>query len=393
MRRCITGWFSLLLMISFVLLLSCPVLAVEISTGDSVNLPSGTIKGPLFISGNNITVNADVTGDVFAAGSSISINGNVTGDVLAAGNTIRIGGNVSGDVRAAGNMVDIVGKVGGSATGAGQTISIPQGAIIGKDALLFGNTANISGSIQGQVLGAAGTTFDLNGPVGSDVRLWGVQQLNLGPNAVISGSVTYNSANQATVSTSARTGQLTRLEPPVRPERNVNMPRHNDFSWGGTIFMWIAGLLIWGAITLLFPRFMPRLSQVLAGTPMASLGWGFLALLVIPLGVILFMITIIGLPLAMILLFVYILILSLSKLLVADSLSHYLTQKYGWQKSGAHFLTLALVFLAFLILGRIPVAGFVITLIIGSWALGIIIMTITGHRGADRLPPDAEPVS
>lgn len=378
--------WSLLLVLTVLLLgWTTAAAALETRTGDMVSVPAGDIRGPLFVSGNNLSVDANVDGDVFAAGSSITINGNVTGDVIAAGNTIVINGIVSGDIRTAGNNIDISGPVGGSITGAANSITLRDSSQVTRDVMMFGNSVTLRGPIQGQVMGSS-NQFYLHGPVGGDVKIWDVQNLTIGPAAAIKGAVTYRSANPAQIDPAAQIAAINQLAPPVRPE--TRMPDQIPYAvgWTGTIVMVIAGFIIWGIFYLLFPQLFPRSDQGGYGSFLAKLGWGFLTLLVVPLAVVMIFITVVGIPLALLLLFIYILVLSLAKILAADYLVRILAERNGWNSKGvviAAFLAILVILVAS---ARIPVVGFGISLIIAALALGLIVTGIARRRQPAAVP-------
>ena len=162
----------------FTLLLVSSAGAVKLKSGNIVNIPVGTIKGPDFLAGSNVIVDADVQGDVFIAGETILINGKVTGDVLVAGSSVNINGIIDGDIRAAANIVDLAGSVSGSINLAVNAVTIKPSARIGRDVLLFANSANVLGTVEGQVLGNA-SQMNLNGIINDDVALWGVGNLTI----------------------------------------------------------------------------------------------------------------------------------------------------------------------------------------------------------------------
>ncbi|AHM58248.1 hypothetical protein EAL2_808p07450 (plasmid) [Peptoclostridium acidaminophilum DSM 3953] len=205
------------------------VSALEIRNGDSVYVPAGEIKGPLFVTGNNITVDANVNGDVFAAGQSVVINGSVTGDVIAAVNTASINGSIKGDVRVACNTLNLYGPVEGSVTGAGNTMYLKEKAEIGRDVVIFGNTVEILGPVAGEAMGAANQMY-LNAPIEGDVTIWDVQNLVVGPSGTIGGKVTYTSKNKAQISPDAKTGEVRQLTPKPSP---VPEMKTKYFSWFG----------------------------------------------------------------------------------------------------------------------------------------------------------------
>ncbi|MEQ8199919.1 MAG: polymer-forming cytoskeletal protein [Syntrophomonadaceae bacterium] len=378
--------WSILLILSVLLLgWTTAAAALEIRSGDIVNVPAGDISGPLFVSGNNLTVGANVNGDVFAAGSSITINGNVNGDVIAAGNSIAVNGTVSGDIRAAGNTVDIGGPVGGSITGAGNFITLREASRVTRDVMIFGNTVNLRGTIQGQAMGSA-NQFYLQGPVGSNINIWDVQNLIIGPAAAVNGSITYRSANPAQIDAAAKVGAINQLAPPVRP--STRMPDRVDYgiSWTGTIIMVIASIIIWGIFYLIFPRLFPRPGHGGYGSLAAKLGWGFLTLLVVPLAIFVLFITIVGIPLALLLLFIYILALCLAKILVADYLVRVLAERNGWAGKGAVIASFIVILIILAAAARIPTVGIFISLIIASLALGFIVTGIARWRQPSTAP-------
>jgi cytoskeletal protein CcmA (bactofilin family) len=350
------------------MLFVAPVWAVEIYNGNTVTIPEGKITGPLFVSGNYVVINADVNGDVFAAGQSVVLNGKVDGDFIGAGSTVRINGSVNGNVRTAGKQVEINGQVERSLTGMGDSVNLGSTARIKNDALLFANSIQIYGTVEGQALGG-GNEMRLDGPIGGDVRIWGVQSLSLGPSAVIGGTMVYTSANQADISPQARVNGITQLAPPAAAEKSS---KKAGFPWLGTLISFLAGVLLWGVVYLLFPPILPGLGRVGEKSPWPVLGWGFLGLLVTPLAVLILLVTVIGIPLAIILLVVYIFTLLSAKIIVGDALGRYLSRHFKWEGRMPFILSFCASYLILIFLSKIPVAGFFVSIIISSVALGML---------------------
>ena len=250
---------------------------------------------------------------------------------------------------------------------------------------MFGNSVSLRGAIQA-AMGAA-NQFSLHGPVGGDVKIWNVNNLIIGPAAEVKGSISYHSANPAQIDPSAKIAAIEQLAPTVRPDSG--MPRDkidHGMSWSWTIFMVIAGFIIWGIFYLIFPQLFPRSGQGGYGSFIAKLGWGFLSLLVVPLAVFVVFITVVGIPLALLLLFVYITVLCLAKILAADYLVRLLAERYGWNKKGvviAAFLGILVILAAS---ARIPAVGFFISLVIASLALGILVTAIAKWRQPAAAP-------
>ncbi|NLG32630.1 MAG: polymer-forming cytoskeletal protein, partial [Syntrophomonadaceae bacterium] len=241
-----------LVVLILTLLVTASAGAVEVRSGETVIVPEGNVKGPLFISGNNITINADVNGDIFAVGQLITINGRVDGDIIAGANTLKVDGVVLGDIRAAAIFMEINGQVEGSVTGAAQTIELGK-VTVGREVMLFGSEVDVSGTILGDALGSA-NQYSINGPVNGNVRIWDVGELVIGPSAVVGGNVTYRSANQARIDPAAQTGAVTRLTPQVK---KTEQPQEG-IPWIGFLIFYIMGVVVWGAFYLLFPRLLPQ---------------------------------------------------------------------------------------------------------------------------------------
>jgi uncharacterized protein YjeT (DUF2065 family)/cytoskeletal protein CcmA (bactofilin family) len=384
------GW----LVIAFLLFatLSTPAaLAVQTQTGDSVYIPPGQIQGPLFVSGNSVVVDADVEGDVFAAGQSVVINGKVNGDVMAAGQSVRITAAVDGDVRSAANDITIQSAVSQSLTAAGNNIRLEPAAVIGKDALLFGNNLDLLGQVNRQVLGAS-QSFRLTGSIGSDLKLWEVNNLTLSPSAVIGGNLIYKSPREAQIASGARVSGENRWEQSVIDKATPSHPRQ-PFSWIGLLMWFATGLVLWGFGYLLFPALWQRLASTLQEAPGASIGWGLLLLVTLPLIFLVLMVTVIGIPVAFILLFAYILILFVSKIILGDMVGRYLLRSFNWEGKVSIWLAFMMGFALVILLSEIPIVGIFINVAAACIALGSIALSIySGRRGRPAaINPDPQP--
>ncbi len=365
----------------FTLLLVSSAGAVKLKSGSIVNIPAGTIKGPVFLAGSNVIVDADVQGDVFIAGETIFINGKVTGDVLAAGSSVNINGIVDGDIRAAANIVDLAGSASGSINLAGNAVTIKPSARIGRDVLLFANSANVLGTVEGQVLGNA-SQMNLNGVINDDVVLWGVDNLTIGPDAVLGGTTTYRSENEAQVDATAQVGPLTKLAPSVAAGT-----LEPYIGWPFVLGLFLSGIVLWVVYYLIFPTRRPQSGQPSSDKFLPTLGKGFLTLLAAPLAILLLFITLIGIPLGMLLLVICIVILCLSKIIVGDYIGRLAFKKFGWQGNWTFFAAFVVALLFLKAVTSIPMVGFFISLIIASTAMGLVIAWLIRYRQGSLTPP------
>jgi cytoskeletal protein CcmA (bactofilin family) len=376
---------AVLLLAVFLILIGMvsPAAASEAVSGEVVTVPAGSLKGPLFAAGNNVVINADVDGDVFAAGETVTVNGSITGDLLVAGRTLNINSAVTGDIRCAGSDINFKGQAGQSLTGMGSIFRGMESSRVNRDAVLLGANVESAGTVGGDLLGSA-KNMSVSGTVGGDVKLWQVQELKLTPTAVVGGSLTYRSPTEAVVDPGAKINGAKQWEPVAEPPAEK---RQEGFNWGGLIWGFAAGVLLWGVLALLFPRMWVRLSQVIESEPWPVLGWGLLVLLLTPLAIILFLITVIGIPISLLLLMIYLALLLASKVIVGDALGRLLSQRFGWFGKVPAILPFMIGFLVLKLLANIPVAGFLVSLVVMCIALGAVVVSI--YRW--RKPPAAIP--
>lgn len=376
MRSARNMGLGLILTLLLAVLMTSPVRAVEIKSGDTLTVAEGNTVGPLFLSGNYVTVNADVDGDVFVAGQSVAINGKVNGDVIAVAQSITVKGIVNGDVRGAANQIDIQGQILGSLTAAANNVEVREQAVVSRDVLAFGNSIGTAGRIDGQLMGSA-AEIRINGPVNGTVTIWNVQTLSVGPAAVVRGSISYGSPNQASISPQAQiNGVSWRQTVADVPEKKTS----TGFSWLNALGWIAAGLLLWAICYWVSPRLLPNMGETVLKSPGSTLGWGFLALLLTPLAGLLLAVTIIGIPLAIIILFLYVFILFASKILAGDVIGRYLAQYFGWENRMPFFFSFMIAFLVLILLSKLPVVGFLISLAASCLALGMVVMHFYNER-------------
>ena len=232
--------------------------------------------GPQFYSGLSVDVRNDVSGDVYAAGQDITISGDITGDVIAAGRSITINGNVDGNVRLAGQDVTVNGEVARSGTVFGSNIDVGESGSFGED--LVGGAADI----------------DIAGAVGRDVEV-GVGTLTI--DGTVGGNVTYNSGTDARIAEGAVNGTVERIAPEPADEPSLG---ERFVGWLlGLLYALVALSLVTVAAAWLFPRLLHRVTDRLIPAPWKALLVGFVASIVVPIGLVLLLVTFIGAPLAL----------------------------------------------------------------------------------------------
>jgi cytoskeletal protein CcmA (bactofilin family) len=380
-------WLAPVLVLLILLLLAAPAGAVELISGDNVLVPAGVVQGPLFVSGNQVVIDADVDGDVFAVGQTITINGKVNGDVLAAARNIRINGNVEGSARCAAQNIDIKGELKEDLTAAASEVRQLEGSRVGRDATVFANQITMTGEIGRQYLGTGGTTR-INGLIGGDVHFWRVENLQLGPETVINGNLDYSSPREATVAAGAQIAGITNWDYLKAQTEKQKQPA--GINWVGSLLSFVAAILVWAVLAQFFPGIWSGLSQTMRQSPGYTLGWGLVLLLLTPLLALLLLVTVIGIPFSLALLAGYAFLLYAGKIIVGDAVGRLLTTRFGWEGRVHAILPFLLGYVLLLLLTSIPVVGWLVRIIIACLALGAVFLAIYRWRQGSTMQPQQE---
>ncbi|MFZ5644863.1 MAG: hypothetical protein ACOY46_14860 [Bacillota bacterium] len=368
--------FAFILAIMTVLCLAAPAVALEVMSGGVVTVPEGKIEGPLFVSGNNIVINADVDGDVFAAGETVSVYGKISGDLLAVGNQVRINGIIDGDARVAAAEISVGGTISKSLTAAAGDIILLSGSRVSRDMVAAAGNMTLSGNL-GRHFAGAGESVFLNNNINGDVRLWSVDELKIGSGAAISGNLVYGSGKEASVDPQAKIGGTTswnQLQPREKPVQT------EGFSWLAQLAWFAAGVLVWGVFSLVFPGIWRSLSMKIIQQPLPGLGWGFLFLLVTPLAALILLITVVGIPISLALITAYAALLYAGKIIIGDAIGRLLSGRFGWEKKIPDIVPFMTGFAILILLTNIPVVGFLANLTVAAMALGAVFLKLQSWR-------------
>jgi hypothetical protein len=223
----------------------------KLRVGDEVVIPSGeTVDGDLYASGGTVRVEGTVDGDLVASGGQVQVSGEVTEDLLAGSGSVSISGQIGGDVRVGSGQVEVSGSIGEDLlAGAGQ-VTLTSSGEVGEDFIFGTGRTTLDGRVEGDVLGSTGN-YVRGGTIG------GTENVN-----------------------------ITRREEEAAP---TVADRALD------VLQRFLAVLIVAALLLRFaPRLVDGTSETLRGRPFASLGIGLL-------GMVAFLVLVIGIILAMVL--------------------------------------------------------------------------------------------
>jgi len=354
--------------------LSTPSIAETVSTknGDDT-----------FFAGAQVSQSVDTIADTFIAGRSINISGATQGDLHVSGLDVSVNTDASEDVYAIGGTVVIRGAIAEDLTAAAFSLRTESSSRTRGNARFMGNSVTIEGPIEG-ALSVMGRDVILNAPINGDASIL-AQTLSFGPDAVVSGTLTYSTEEKISVPVRVASADRVVFEKISGgrvwedwQEVSKEMPALPTFM--SLMFGFAISLLFFLALGALMLGFMPkRLSKMRRGISQSP-GQSFI-LGVIGLSMLLGMVpivglTIVGLPLIPILLLAIVVVWTLGYALGAYSVAMRLWIGMGGQDEPSNIARLmvlagAIIFVA--LLNFIPFVGWVInyTLVL----LGIGAMT------------------
>ena len=388
-----TRWLVVAFMAFLTLAVSSAALAAEFAGDEIYRLAEGEIvDDDLYVAATEIYIDGIVKGDLIAGASYIEIGptGIVEGDLWAAAAGIVIHGTVLDDLRAAGSGVELTGTVADDAfvgAGSGQT-TFPTGvgsqAItgglnvtgdIGGDIYVGAGEADISGAVGGDLFGALGVLY-LSGTVGGDADIQ-VGEFSVSDAARIGGVLTYAAPEQRQIP--AGVARDIQYEAPPASESTGGTIVGAIFGW---IFRTLAigiGVAILGWLLMRFrPNILVRPAAAIQSNPVETGLYGLLAavvLIFIPIAsliLVAFTWAFWGV-LPAIAMFIFLVASSALVWFLSPLLTGYwLGEKIGERLGGDYspLLLLSMGALLIVVLGRLPVLGWLVYLLSFLLALG-----------------------
>jgi hypothetical protein len=252
-------------------------------------------------------------------------------------------------------------------------LDLPRG-LVASDAIIFNGDAAIAGDVTNNVVAFNGDV-EVTGHVGENVvALNG--RVTLGPGAQVDGDVV--SSDTADISPNATVGGR------VRPVRSFDV-NLGQFTVVSRILVWLATSVSSFLLGLLLVLFVPRAMDATARTGIdrlgASIGFGFLMLIGVPIVAFVAIVILVGIPFGV-------------GVLLALGLLYWLGYTAGVFTLGRRLVAAPthrmLAFLAgwgiLRLLALIPVVGGLVWLAATVWGLGALVI---GARTAGRETPDA----
>lgn len=332
--------------------------------------------GDAFSAGQQSSIDEAVPGDAFAVGYEVRLTAATVGSAHLAGFNVTASAPVEGDLYAGGFSVGVTAPVGGSVTAAGNSVSLAASSSVGHNARLAAANVTIDAPVSGSVLVSA-EQLTLNGPVGGELRFFG-QRLVFGPNARVDGALTIHAPNPIAVPTSVAPAERVTYERLVAPdyagEAGKTAGSVVNSVWPavwGSIAWWVVLFVIGMLIVALMPARVEAWRNASATRPLRTFGWGILVFAML-LGLTpLFAMTLIGLLLVPVTLIVAAIGAVAGYLMGAYFIGLAVARRViPIDTTGKRIVVLALSLVAAVLLGSLPLIGWLVSLTITAFGLG-----------------------
>ncbi len=173
------------------------------------------IEGDFYAAGSVVNLSGEVKGDILSAAGTVTINGAISDDALIFSPSVDVHGTIGDDLRIIGGTVIIAEPVSGDVFVFGSSVEILSTASIAGDLVIFAGEAEVSGQVDGNIIGQV-SSMRIDAPVKGSVDI-AVTALTIGDRAVIDGDLKYTSAIQLVRAQNATVGgQVVRNDPVVK---------------------------------------------------------------------------------------------------------------------------------------------------------------------------------
>ena len=326
--------------------------------------PGGTVEGDAFIAGAQVDLDKPVNGDALLAGGRVSVSDRVGGDLYATGGSVMVDAPVAGNARLVAGHVDITGRgqISGKATLVGGRVTVLGKA--GRQLTVFAEHAMLDGEVAGNVTIASRT-------------------LTIGPNARVSGKLTYRGSTPAQVDPAALiNGGINYLSFDFEDE--TYQPVARVVAWVGVIAFTVGLFLIGMLAIVMAPESTARMSRLSRRRPISSLAIGLVTIVCLPFAVVLLMLTVVGIPFAFMLLLLSPMILIFGYLGGVMAVSDAIAGPSAEAKGRRIFL-LAMGLGVMLLFARVPFAGWCIGMVLLVMGVGAMVMNAMGVMVPTRI--------
>lgn len=346
-----------------------------------------TVRG-----GNNVTIAADevIDDDVIAAAQSVIVQGIITGDLIVFASEVRVTGTVGGTIIAGAATVDIdvigvqsvwigagqarlSGNIDKNAVLAGGDLSLEEDGAVGKDLIVYGGKFHANGSVDGTIKGSVGE-FTLAGSSGG-VNI-NAEEATVMATARIAGDLSIQSETEPSIAEGAYVGGDIQLKQIEEEEKSVFAiaPVIAFFIAIVKLVVFIAKILVGIVLISISGAYVRRMMDTLVQKPWPSLGWGFLGVIVIPVGIVFLLAVLIGYPFAVFGIYIYTILFFLSSIMVGLVLGERIIKLFKKQGDVSMYISLLLGLVVLGILDFIPVLNIIVKIFVILFGAGMVLI-------------------
>jgi hypothetical protein len=364
------------------ILLACVGLgasAIETHHGSTVSV-TGERDQLVFAAGDDVTLSLNATDDVAAAGDQVRAQGATFDHLFVGSGHLSFADSTARDLFLAGGQIDLLsGVVSDDVVAAGGRITVARAARVDGDVVIAGRDLRVEAPIGGGVR-AAGANVYLDGPIAGDVHVDG-RSITIGPGARIQGALTHRGRTVSISPEAQITGPVTALQPRPQP----NMQPLAGFA------IWFSAALLFGlflmaiVIATLLPRLMNDTAELIRSRPLSMLALGFGIAILTPFVIVLLMVTLLGLPLAFVLGLTFALLWPVAlvgAVYTGSMIARGRMRDAGPPSAGTRALWVGLAMIVFIVVGLIPVLGFLAWL--AAYLVGLGAVTLQAGRALSK---------
>lgn len=365
------GWMLCLVLIAGLVV---PAQAMVIKRDQVVSVAAGEIiDDDLIAVGGTVDIKGTVYGNVCAFAQSVNVSGDIGGSLFTCAATVNVSAGSVQTIWAAGGNINVSGEVARNAVLFGGSLLVNDDAMIQKDLRAYGGNFSLNGVVNGTTRGSVGNlviagqsgpvkmkvdkaTVTSNARVKGDLQLQSGSQPSIEEGAVIAGEVTVRSV----------------AAEDVKPFFFALMPVIALLLAAFKVVVFLAKVVAGILLIVFFRHYVRRIMDTLKGRTWASLGWGFFALIVIPVAVVLLLAVLIGYPLGLLGVYAYTVIWYLSSIFVSLVIGEKFVQLFRKKGEISLYLSYIAGILILTLVGFIPILNIlvrILTLLFGSGAV------------------------
>jgi len=308
----------------------------------------------------------DVNGSSVFVGNNVVSTNKVDGINMLFGNSVAYQGE-SEYLLLAGNIVDLSGIIYDDGFIFGNLVTLKENFKSNRDLFIFATELELNGTISRDV-----TIFASNVKLGNVQILGNVNinatNLEIGDNAIISGTLSHNEDIEKTISQNSQINEIKVTESLIKEVEVKDLIYTHVVNYASI-------MLIFVVLAFVFPQLFRKISETnkeISLTKFFSLfGFGALILIAVPMLAITLMSTVIGTTLALLILGIYIILVCLTNIFFGYLIGYIIWKKFI--KKEENILLIGLIGITLtIVLSVIPVIGDIIAVLSLMVGLGIV---------------------